>query len=267
MPNSKRVVIGILIAVMFIIFLNTNGRFASVIDVARQVVPSQPPIAPVPDGAGPSAPIVVPTAAPVAPSTNDGSPDGTKGDSGLLKPNELVLALDAIPGTDDGELARYDRDQFGPSWSDIDHNGCDQRNDTLTRDLTDVTYREGTHNCVVITGVLNDPFTGKVIVFAKAEASKVQIDHMVPLSWAWKNGASTWTDAERLALANDPANLTAVSGSANASKSDKGPSEWLPVNESYRCAYVTKFVHIVDSYELTIGEKDRMAARRLLAAC
>jgi hypothetical protein len=31
----------------------------------------------------------------------------------------------------------YDRDQFGPAWKDVDRNGCDQRNDVLTRDLVD----------------------------------------------------------------------------------------------------------------------------------
>ena len=34
----------------------------------------------------------------------------------------------------------YDRSLFGPTWADVDQNGCDTRNDILNRDLTDITY-------------------------------------------------------------------------------------------------------------------------------
>src|SRR3712207_6955233 len=39
---------------------------------------------------------------------------------------------------------------FGPAWSDVDRNGCDQRNDVLHRDLTEVEVRDGTQGCVVV---------------------------------------------------------------------------------------------------------------------
>ena len=32
----------------------------------------------------------------------------------------------------------YTRDQFGPSWKDVDANGCDTRNDILKRDLKSI---------------------------------------------------------------------------------------------------------------------------------
>ena len=32
----------------------------------------------------------------------------------------------------------YKRTQFGKAWADVDHNGCDTRNDILNRDLTGV---------------------------------------------------------------------------------------------------------------------------------
>ena len=43
----------------------------------------------------------------------------------------------------------YSRDQFGAAWADVDHNGCDTRNDILARDLTGETFKPGTHDCVV----------------------------------------------------------------------------------------------------------------------
>ena len=53
----------------------------------------------------------------------------------------------------------YTRSQF-PHWSDPDRNGCDARNDTLKRDLTDISYKAGTRDCKVIAGQLLDPFSG-----------------------------------------------------------------------------------------------------------
>src|SRR5919199_968146 len=65
---------------------------------------------------------------------------------------DAATALAALPVKGRAPLTGYDRDQFGQSWRDIDRNGCDQRNDVLARDLTDVQYRQGTHNCVVQSG-------------------------------------------------------------------------------------------------------------------
>lgn len=150
---------------------------------------------------------------------------------------------------------------------DTDHNGCDQRNDTLRRDLTHLTYKPGTHGCVVTTGTLADPYTGAEIAFTKGErtSSAVQIDHVVPLSWAWQHGASTWSDDHREQLATD-LNNQAADGTANESKSDQGPATWLPA-ASYSCTYVTRFAYVVHRYELTLDTADRDAITRVLDSC
>ena len=85
----------------------------------------------------------------------------------------------------------YDREQFGPAWSDVDRNGCDTRNDILKRDLAGETFKPGTHDCVVLTGTLDDPYTGKTIAFSRGQGTSeaVQIDHVVALSDAWQKGA------------------------------------------------------------------------------
>lgn len=64
-------------------------------------------------------------------------------------------------------MAGYSRDRFGHAWTDVDHNGCDTRNDILNRDLTGKTWKAGTHNCVVLSGTLADPYTGRNIAFSK----------------------------------------------------------------------------------------------------
>ncbi|KAI9649957.1 hypothetical protein NHQ30_002542 [Ciborinia camelliae] len=61
-------------------------------------------------------------------------------------------------------------------------------------------------------------------------ASDVDIDHLVPLSNAWKSGAASWTTAQRQVFANDLVNpqLLAVTDSVNSAKSDSGPEDWKP---------------------------------------
>src|SRR5690606_22084266 len=115
----------------------------------------------------------------------------------------------------------YDRDEFGSGWQDPDRNGCDARNDVLARDMTDLTFKRGTHDCIVLTGVLDDPYSGATIDFQRGQttSSAVQIDHVVALSDAWQKGAQQLSDDERELLANDPLNLLAVDGPTNASKS------------------------------------------------
>jgi hypothetical protein len=178
-----------------------------------------------------------------------------------------LAALDAIPVASE-RASGYERDAFGSGWLDTDHNGCDTRNDILARDLRDERFRADSV-CVVVSGVLDDPYTATVIAFVRGVGTSddVQIDHLVPLSWAWGYGANTWTGDHRESFANDPDNLRAVEGSANMSKGDSGPSEWLPANAAFRCDYVESFVEVVADYRLSIPDADRIAIRAVLAGC
>jgi hypothetical protein len=166
-----------------------------------------------------------------------------------------------------GPKTGYSRDQFGPAWSDVDHNGCDTRNDILNRDLQARSWRAGTHDCVVLSGRFTEPYTGREIVFSKARASLVQIDHVVALSDAWQKGAAGWPASERLAFANDPLELLAVDGPTNAAKGDGDAATWLPPNKAFRCTYVARQVAVKAKYKLTVTQAEHDAIARLLAGC
>ena len=166
-----------------------------------------------------------------------------------------------------GPKTGYAREQFGSAWADVDRNGCDTRDDMLNRDLVAKQWRVGTHGCVVIAGVLADPYTGRSLSFAKADAAAVQIDHVVALSDAWQKGAAQWSAARRLAFANDPLNLLAVDGPSNASKSDGDTATWLPPNKPYRCRFVARQVAVKAKWELSVTPAERDAMTRVLARC
>ena len=174
-----------------------------------------------------------------------------------------------LPVADPVENPPYSRAAFGDAWEDVDGNGCDTRNDILRRDLVDIVYRSNDLGCTVITGTLVDPYTGQTISFVRGRSTSmaVQIDHIVPLAYAWRQGAYTWTDAEREKFANDPLNLVAVDGPANSSKSDKGPSEWTPPNSTFYCHYLDDFVDVVTEYQLTVAPADYRVLQSAAQAC
>lgn len=160
---------------------------------------------------------------------------------------------------------KYNRvEQFGPAWKDVDHNGCDTRNDILTRDLT---VKEMRNACVVTAGQLADPYSGKRIDFSKKDASKVQIDHVVALENAWQSGAYNLSKEDREALANDPDNLLAVNGHDNMAKGSKSADQWMPPNTAYACTYASKQVQIKNRYALTVTTPEKQALADALATC
>jgi hypothetical protein len=172
---------------------------------------------------------------------------------------ELADLHVAAPGSDAG----YARDRFGRRWADTDHNGCDTRNDILARDLDEVDKRG---RCVVVGGRLDDPYTGRNMTFAKAEAAQVQIDHIYPLALAWRMGADDWPEDKRTDFANDRDNLLAVWARPNEQKGDSGPSEWRP-RKAYQCTYAIKFVDVATEYDLAITDTDHDALDAALDRC
>jgi hypothetical protein len=159
----------------------------------------------------------------------------------------------------------YTRAQF-THWSDLDRNGCDARNDTLKRDLTEVIYKAGTRDCKVISGLLLDPYSGKVITFSSTK-STIDIDHVVALSNAWQTGAAYFDKTKRQQIANDPLNLLAVDFSLNRQKGDGDAATWLPPLKSYRCDYVARQIAVKAKYGLWVTQPEKVAIIKLLEKC
>ena len=73
-----------------------------------------------------------------------------------------------------------------------------------------------------------------------------------PLAHAHRHGADKWTRKQRRAFANDFDNLLVVDDSANQSKSDQAPHEWLPPNKGYWCDYDKRWERVQDKYGLRL---------------
>ncbi|MFI2105692.1 DUF1524 domain-containing protein [Isoptericola sp. NPDC019693] len=180
-----------------------------------------------------------------------------------------VAALETLAVKGRAPKTGYSRDQFGPAWADVDHNGCDTRNDILARDLTRTVTDPGTHDCIVLSGVLADPYTGTRIDFLRGQATStaVQIDHVVALSDAWQKGAQQLDGEARRQLANDPLNLLAVDGPTNSGKGDGDAATWLPPSKAFRCQYVARQVAVKQAYALWVTQAEHDAIARELSRC
>lgn len=155
----------------------------------------------------------------------------------------------------------YNRDRF-EHWIDADGDGCNTRYEVLIEEsTTPVTVGAG---CSLTGGTWVSPYDG----YTATMPAEIEIDHVVALAEAWRSGASSWTDEQRRAFANDldvPYALTAASTVANQSKSDKDPAEWLPSNPAYTCEYVIGWSLMKYRWSLAVDPAELSAIQAELA--
>lgn len=173
-------------------------------------------------------------------------------------------ALEQLPIKGRAPFTNYQRAQFGDGWGK--NGACDTRNIILTRDLTNDDVGP---TCKVISGTLDDPYTGKTIQFTRGAGTSddIQIDHVVALSDAWQSGAQQLSYDERVALANDPLELLAVDGQANQDKGGSNAASWLPPNKAFRCQYVARQIAVKTKYHLWVTQAEHDAMARVLTNC
>ncbi|WP_426625946.1 HNH endonuclease family protein [Leifsonia sp. McL0607] len=195
------------------------------------------------------------------------SPIGARSAAGLLDASAARTALAALAVKGRSPATGYDRvAKFGEAWLDVDRNGCDTRDDILARDLSDITTRS---DCRVLTGTLDDPYTGRTIAFTRGQqtSARVQIDHVVALLDAWETGAQALSQEMRIQLANDPLELLAVDGPTNQAKGAGDAATWLPPAVGFRCEYVARQVSVKAKYGLWVKPAEKAALERILAGC
>lgn len=156
----------------------------------------------------------------------------------------------------------YDRDAYN-HWVDRDGDCQNERHELLIdTSQAPVTFRDR-RKCYVATGRWYDPYTNRIY----DQASDLQIDHIVSLKYAHERGAHAWPPELKEQFANDRENLIVTEGSTNQSKSDKGPSEWLPPHQEYRCQYLARFDFVMAKYQLSYQAREQRVINRMKEAC
>jgi hypothetical protein len=167
----------------------------------------------------------------------------------------------------------YVRAAFGSDWIDIDHDGCNQRDDVLLRDSVPGTVKvaqQGACDHDVLAGTWHDPYTGRTLTFTDLkdlrQAEAIQIDHVVPLAEAWVSGAAGWSTDRRELFANDLHELLAVDGPTNMSKGDGDPAAWRP-RQGYQCTYARRWITVKAQWHLAVDPPEVAALRDMLGHC
>nr|WP_283105095.1 HNH endonuclease family protein [Shewanella dokdonensis] len=181
--------------------------------------------------------------------------DSCLADGGRLPKNYKGIAVTTSVSSDQ----EYSRDKFGSGWSDTDHDGQDTRQEVLISQNTGQILLSPSGK--VKQGRWISMYSGQVIM----SASEIDIDHVVPLSWAWKHGASEWSNTRRESFANDERNLLAVEASLNRQKGDKGLDEWVP--PANKCQYIARFVRVLKLYQLNLTPSEKPVYTRLVEQC
>lgn len=175
---------------------------------------------------------------------------------------ELRAAVDKLPVKPEAR-AGYERDAFR-HWIDENHDGCNTRMEVLIEEA--VKPPQQGERCKLTGGEWLSYYDEVTVT----DASKLDIDHVVPLAEAWDSGASGWTPERREAFANDltaERSLVAVTASTNRSKGDKDPAEWMPPAEGATCTYLVDWVSTKARWGLAVDRAERKALRLHAADC
>ena len=257
-PMGAVVALGVLVVLGVVLGPQTGGAITDLVSPVAAGPTESGPVTGTPEDPGGPAGVdrSDPASAPVDVQRPPGAPELPEG-SGLA-----VLAMARVETVAPFAGGGYDRSAF-PHWVDPDGNGCDARQDTLIRDFVGADVND----CVVAAG------SGTLLsVWDRTELtdpSEADVDHVVALGWAHASGAAEWPadDPRREQLANDPANLVAVTASSNRAKGALGPDRWRPEDPTAACLYANRFLRVVVAYELVLTESEHGALRGILSGC
>lgn len=145
-----------------------------------------------------------------------------------------------------GEDRGYKRTEWLPKWSDEDRDCQDTRHELLIRySLAPITFKDG-RECKVVSGLWLDPYTGNFYELA----SDLDVEHIVPLKWAYDHGGANWSREKKRQFAEDPDNLWLVDDGRNQSKGHQGPDDWMPPYGPVKKYYLQRFMAVLEKYGL-----------------
>jgi hypothetical protein len=212
-----------------------------------------------------------------APPNPPGTPAGSAAEI-----NDLLAKL---PVAAEGSMSGYEREKF-PHWDTnkpehgfgaqyTQYAKCTSRDVMMLRDATG-TVTLDPKTCKLTVGKDSGWRDGYGVFDAKTKQLKpykwmtdpatVDADHIVPLAEAWRSGAAGRDEDTRRRIANDAGNLVASDPSANRSKGDQDPANYLPPG-TFRCVYIDHYVRIKIKYALTVDSAEQSALRTAVADC
>lgn len=195
------------------------------------------------------------------------APTGTAPPPTVPVPGSGVLAeqLAALQIATEDTGAHYDRDDWLPQWARSGE--CSTRETVLQQQGRNVVVNG---KCAPTSGEWFSSYDGVTVT----DASKLDIDHIVPLAEVARSGPivdgrrqrpGSWPEEQRHAYANDIEGLVAVTSSSNRSKSDDDPARWLPDQD--RCGYIAAWLRVKTKYQLSVDQAEHDAIASVASTC
>ena len=173
-----------------------------------------------------------------------------------------VLLVPLLASAENPDCPAYDRKAW-KHWVDEDKDCQNSRHEVLIAESSSTVVFKTEKGCRVISGAWNDPYSGKTIT----DASKLDIDHMVPLKEAHESGGYVWDAYRKRDYANDlsdPNTLIAVDRGLNRQKGASDPAEWLPPDSEYHRGYAQAWGAVKLKQQLMADATEIAALRRIL---
>lgn len=157
-----------------------------------------------------------------------------------------IRVIDELPEYDD-----YDRNSYEKPTTSYTLDGKKvNRNDYAWKTSPWYNAEDNTYMCPYTGHIIEDLDDGK----ADNDFSNLDFDHIVPLKSTYLRGGKDWTEEQRNDYAYDQWVGVDVLNSANRSKSDKGPCEYLPeINVEDYCY---SWLMICSKYDLAMTQEE-----------
>ena len=209
-------------------------------------------------------PTPLPSTATPAPRAASISPTATSVQNKLTQPSSgLAFSLEINEIAAD--LPKYVRGDW-KHWIDEDKDCQNTRHEVLIEESLKVVTFKSDKRCQVAMGEWLAPFTGDTVT----DATKLDVDHMVPLKNAHDSGGWAWDKGKKAAYANEMGHadhLIAVTASANRQKGASGPERWKPANQDYWCDYAIDWAQIKADWGLSATKAEWTALQEMIATC
>ena len=161
---------------------------------------------------------------------------------------------------DSSSVGKYNRKSW-KHWIDKDSDCLNTRHELLkARSLVPVTTNK--KGCRVLRGKWADYYYDEFIT----DATKIDIDHVVPLKHAFDSGGRSWSAEKKKRFANDEENLVITLASYNRKKGSSSITKWLPINKKYAGKYVKKWLKIKKKYGLVVSKEEMEVMKHLQGA-
>lgn len=185
---------------------------------------------------------------------------------------ELALdVLETITVAEDDHCTEYDREEYhgGNNWGNSIEGYQNTREYILARDADEYSSNdEGAIDVATFT----DPYTGDHLEHVLGgddslgqSQSIADIEHVVAVGQAHRNGACAWDQEEKNEFYLDEDNLVVVGAEENGEKSDKDVTDYLPPNQGAYCDLAAVKTYVKDKWDLTMNPEEHAEIERILS--